>query len=149
MFFLLQENAGYVLNKAKNLSKENKPHEYFDMTFQTEEKKVCAVCFSRDKYPRLKKMCSDGSSCKVIRLSMSKNGLCCRTTFSSVRLDSHSKMGALPYMEHVVNDTPIGRGLKKMCSKDMTSLRTKFNTAYYLAKAEKPYSDYPGILELQ
>ena len=67
----------------------------------------------------------------------------------AVRLDSRSKMGALPYMEHVVNVTPIGRGLKKMCSKDMTSLRIKFNTAYYLAKAEKPYSDYSGILELQ
>ena len=69
---------GYVLNisplkKAKTLSKENKPREYFDMTFQTEEKKVRAVCFSPDKYPRLKKMCSDGSSCEVSRLSMSQN----------------------------------------------------------------------------
>ena len=57
-------------------------------------------------------------------------------------------MGALPYMEHVINDTPIWCGITEMCSNDMSSLHVNFNTAHYLPKTEKLYSDYIGILEL-
>ena len=35
-----------------------------------------------------------------------------------------------------------------MCNSDSLSLNVKFNWAYYLAKHERPYSDYPILLSL-
>ena len=65
------------------------------------------------------------------------------------RLDQRSKMGAQPYLESIVKNSPIGRGLRKMCVKDKASLRVKFNSVYYLAKKERPFSDYSDLLVLQ
>ena len=65
------------------------------------------------------------------------------------KLSLQSSLGAIPYQEHVVNNTPIGRGFKKMHAKDRESLLIKFNTAYYLAKKERPFSDYIDLLKLQ
>lgn len=64
-------------------------------------------------------------------------------------LSRSSELGAEVYMERVIENTPIGRGLKKMHEKDKKSLEIKFNTAYYLAKKERPYSDYNDLLTLQ
>ena len=36
-----------------------------------------------------------------------------------------------------------------MAEKDRENMRTKFNSAYYLAKKERPFRDYPDLLELQ
>ena len=58
-------------------------------------------------------------------------------------------MGAEPYHQKVINSTPIGRALRRMNEKDSASLRIKFNSAYYLAKLERPFSDYPHLLTLQ
>ena len=58
-------------------------------------------------------------------------------------------MGNEVYMNHVVEKTPIGRSFKNMCTKDRESLIVKFNTAYYLAKQERPFSDYSSLLKLQ
>ncbi|CAB4039655.1 Hypothetical predicted protein [Paramuricea clavata] len=32
-----------------------------------------------------------------------------------------------------------------MCTKDQESLRVKFNSAYYLTKHEKPFTDFPEL----
>lgn len=58
-------------------------------------------------------------------------------------------MGIEMYMNHVVDETPIGRSFKNMCAKDRESLRIKFNSAYYLAKRERPFSDSSDLLRLQ
>ena len=36
-----------------------------------------------------------------------------------------------------------------MADHDKTTLQNRFNSSYYLAKSERPYSDFPGLLELQ
>ena len=58
-------------------------------------------------------------------------------------------MGAIPYLQSVVEETPIGKGLAKMAEKDRENMRVKFNSAYYLAKKERPFRDYPDLLNLQ
>ena len=65
----------------------------------------------------------------------------------AIRLEERSKMGALPYMERVVKESPIGRGVRKMCDKDRDSLRVKFNWAYHVAKKELPFTEYPDLLQ--
>ena len=47
------------------------------------------------------------------------------------------------YMQDVLDTTPIGRRMKKIISPDdKTSMTIKFNTAYYLSKKERPFSDF-------
>ena len=53
------------------------------------------------------------------------------------------------FKKKVVKDTPIGRGLTKMGEKDLETLRICFNSAYYLLKQERPFSDYPNLITLQ
>ena len=59
------------------------------------------------------------------------------------------RLGAGGFKEEVVKDTPIGRGLTKMGEKDLETLRICFNSAYYLVKPERPFSDYPNLITLQ
>ena len=58
-------------------------------------------------------------------------------------------MGIEIYMNHVVDETPIGRSFKSMCAKDRQSIKVKFNSLYYLAKWERPFSDFPDLIRLQ
>ena len=39
--------------------------------------------------------------------------------------------------------------LTKMATCDNQVLENHFNSAYYLAKKERPYSDFPDLIELQ
>ena len=57
-------------------------------------------------------------------------------------------MGAVPYFQSVMKETPIGRGIAKMCDRDRNNLQIKFNTVYYLIKQERPFMDYPRQLAL-
>ena len=36
-----------------------------------------------------------------------------------------------------------------MCVKDKNACRILFNSAYYFAKQEQPFSDFPDLLKLQ
>ena len=56
--------------------------------------------------------------------------------------------GIEKYTEKVIDETPIGKGLKQMGTDDEKTL-VKFNTAYYFAKNERLFSSYPELLELQ
>ena len=57
-------------------------------------------------------------------------------------------MGAELYQQ-IINAAPIFQGIVKMKEKDRDSMRIKFNSAYYLAKMKRPFSDYNNLLKLQ
>ena len=59
------------------------------------------------------------------------------------------KRAANLYQQNVVNVAPIFWGIVKMKEKDSDSMKIKFNLAYYLAKMERPFSDYNNLLKLQ
>ena len=63
--------------------------------------------------------------------------------------EKRKNLGIEKYTEKVIDETPIGKGLKRMGTDDKKALVIKFNTTYYLAKIERPFSDYPELLELQ
>ena len=65
------------------------------------------------------------------------------------RLEKRSKMGADVYSQSVLETTPIGCSLRKLQEKDKASLEVKFNIAYYLAKRERPFTDYPHLITLE
>ena len=52
------------------------------------------------------------------------------------------------FATQIVKESPIGRGLKKMAEIDRNVMLTRFNTAYYLAISERPYSDAEDIITL-
>ena len=53
------------------------------------------------------------------------------------------------YTEKIIDETPIGKGSKRMCTDDKKALVIQFSTAYYLSKIERPFSNYHELLELQ
>ena len=65
----------------------------------------------------------------------------------AIDLSQTEKSGSEKYTANAVEETPIGKGLKWMCTDDKKALFMKFNTAYLLAKKERPSSDYPDLLE--
>ena len=89
--------------------------------------------------------------CETVKRSTVESHLNSLTHKYAKEKESKKILGIEKYMEKVVDTSPLGRGLKKMCcgADDMKALRIKFNTAYYVAKQERPYADYPSLLELQ
>ena len=45
-------------------------------------------------------------------------------------LSNKSKMGAIPYQEAIIHNSPISRSFQKMCERDRDNLRMKFNSMY-------------------
>ena len=124
----------------------------YDLTGSNGTRLRCSICKRWENRINLVK----GFTLNWIRPgthSIKKDGIksYCRSAqhIEANRLDQRSKMGAQPYVESIVKNSPIGRGLRKMCEKDKASLRVKFNSVYYLAKKERPFSDYPDLLVLQ
>ena len=58
-------------------------------------------------------------------------------------------MGASSFADEIIKNSPIGRGLTKMATRNKEVLENRFNSAYYLTKKERPYSDFPDLIELQ
>ena len=58
-------------------------------------------------------------------------------------------MGASAFSEKVAQCLEIGKGLVKMATRGKEVVENCFNTAYYLAKKERPYSDFTELMELQ
>lgn len=67
----------------------------------------------------------------------------------AVDLDMKESLGASRFNEKIVESSPIGQGLAKMAESDKETMRVCFNTVYYLAKLERPFSDFPQLLSLQ
>ena len=64
-------------------------------------------------------------------------------------LELKTELNPVVYNERVIKNTPIGRGLVRMGAQDKEMLRVCFNSIYCILKQERPYTDYPGVLELQ
>ena len=58
-------------------------------------------------------------------------------------------MGASSFADEIIKSSPIGRGLTKMATRNKEVLENRFNSAYYLTKKERPYSNFPDLIELQ
>ena len=67
----------------------------------------------------------------------------------ALNLEKKESLSSSSYSDHVVQNTAIGRGLVKMADKDKDILKVCFNTAYYITKYEKPFSDYVNLIHLQ
>ena len=52
-------------------------------------------------------------------------------------LELKSKLGAIPYMKSAIENTPIGRSIRRMCAEDENACRVLFNSTYYLVKQER------------
>ena len=66
----------------------------------------------------------------------------------AVDLDMKESLGASRFNEKIVESSPMGQGLAKMAESDKETMRVCFNTVYYLAKLEHPFSDFPQLLSL-
>ena len=64
-------------------------------------------------------------------------------------LDMKESLEASKFNEKIVESSPIGQGLAKMAESDKETMRVCFNTVYYLAKLERPFSDFPHLRSLQ
>ena len=67
----------------------------------------------------------------------------------AVKYSTQSELGADTYKESVVMNSPIARSFLKLSNEDRAGLKVKINTVYHIIKNERPYTDYPKLLELQ
>ncbi|XP_065670921.1 E3 SUMO-protein ligase KIAA1586-like [Hydra vulgaris] len=67
----------------------------------------------------------------------------------ATQIHQQTTLGSVSLSNHVIHNSPIGRGLRKMAVKDTDLLWKKFNIAYYLAKGERPFTDYPYLIALE
>ena len=77
------------------------------------------------------------------------------STFKSETLEKHLKSSAhckAMLAENATRnpeETPIAAGIARMSAEMGEHLRVLFRTAFYIAKEEKPFSDFPGLCQLQ
>ena len=68
----------------------------------------------------------------------------------AIKKQQQSELGADVYRESVIANSAIAKSfLPKLSPKVCTGLRIKVNTVYHLIKNERPFTDYPKLLELQ
>ena len=67
----------------------------------------------------------------------------------AIELQRKETVGNGSYNQEILENSRIGRGLAKMTDQEDDLLKTRFNTAYYLSKSERPYNDFEGQLLLQ
>ena len=67
----------------------------------------------------------------------------------AVELGIKRNLGDASYTLEIIEKTPTGHGLKRMYRDDRKHLEYKFNSAYYLALKERPFTDFPELLTLQ
>ena len=60
------------------------------------------------------------------------------------------ELGPKEYVENIRENTVIiGKSITRMHKKTRKVMKNHFSTAYYLAKNEKPFSDFPKLLDMQ
>ena len=64
-------------------------------------------------------------------------------------MQKKNNLGIEKYKEKLIDEAPTEKGLKWMGSDDKKTLLIKFNNACYLAKNERPFNDFPNLMELQ
>ena len=66
------------------------------------------------------------------------------------RMEDKNKLVIEAYMNRVVDETPIEQNFKvEGLIESQESVRDKFNLAHYLAKQERPFSDFSELLKCQ
>ena len=60
----------------------------------------------------------------------------------AANLELKSKLGAIPYMESVIENTPIGLSIRRMCAEDENASCVWFNLIYYFVKQERPLQTF-------
>ena len=53
------------------------------------------------------------------------------------------------YRDSGIMNSPLAKSFLRLNPADKDSLRAKFNTTYYILKKERPFTDYPDLLNLQ
>ena len=62
----------------------------------------------------------------------------------------HHKAAELSHYAHEHPESaPMEVALQHMAREDLANMKRLFNTAFYLVQAERPFSDFPGLLQLQ
>ena len=59
------------------------------------------------------------------------------------------ELGPKEYVQNIHQNTAIGKSITRMHEKTRKVMENHFSTAYYLAKNEKPFNDFPKLLDLQ
>ena len=67
----------------------------------------------------------------------------------AVDLALKKELGPKEYVENIRQNTAIGKSITRMHKKTRKLMKNYFSTAYYLAKNEKPFRDFPELLDLQ
>ena len=67
----------------------------------------------------------------------------------AVKLSKQSKLGVEVYRDSVIRNLPLAKRFLRLNPADKDSLWAKFNTTYYVLKKERPFTDYPDLLNLQ
>ena len=67
----------------------------------------------------------------------------------AVDLALKKELGLKEYVENICRNTVIGKSITRMHEKTRKVIKNHFSTAYYLSKNEKPFSDFPKLLDLQ
>ena len=73
---------------------------------------------------------------KGVEKNTLKKHLECVSNKKAADCEKRKNLGIEKYIEKVINETPIGKGLKWTGTDDKKALEIKFNSAYYLAKNE-------------
>ena len=77
---------GYVLELSPEKKAKASEVQYFDMSFQTENENITAVCFSPEKWGRLDKFKKETTSCVITKLNKSNNNSnFCFTNFTTIK----------------------------------------------------------------
>ena len=66
----------------------------------------------------------------------------------AVKLSKRSELGAEVYQDSVIMNSPLAKSFLRLNPADKDYLQAKFNTTYYILKKERPFTDYPNLLNL-
>ena len=118
-----------------------------DLTWEFENKKVCSLkCKHCVKYkdriqniPKFSDSWINGTR-KVKKDSLIKH-INSKMHQEASKLYKKEELGPTKFVEDVVEKTPIGKGLSRMNRKDQEALNISFNSAYYLGKRERLFTD--------
>ena len=86
---------------------------------------------------------------KYIKKDSLQKHIAAESHIMALNLEKKESLSSSSYSDHVVQNTAIGRGLVKMANKNKDILKVCFNTAYFITKYEKPFSDYVNLIHLQ
>ena len=86
---------------------------------------------------------------KYVKKDSLKKHLASDVHVKAIDLKKRAELGASDYNNHVLQNTPIGHAFTRIAEDDRDILRVCFNTAYCLAKKERPFSDDQEHLNFQ